>query len=100
MFDGYEYVLMKLQGAPHSERSYAVQVRRYYADMRGTYATRVWYILCGGSITPLIKPFKRLTSSLLQLLAIVGVGFTQGLFALDAADGERDESGAVRYVVS
>lgn len=40
-------------------------------------------------------PFVAEYMRTVQLLALLGIGFTQGLYALDAADGQSDQSDEV-----
>lgn len=67
------------------------------ADLRGEDVTRVNDILSGGC------SFARcsvvIESEFDQLLSILAVGFAQGLYALDAADGQTDHSIGVRRFI-
>jgi hypothetical protein len=64
-----------------------LQVCRNHANMRRSHVTGVRYIFCC-MYTSLYSP--RVLTPFSQLLALLGIGFLQGLYALDAADGTAD----------
>jgi hypothetical protein len=62
------------------------------ANMRGSHATRVGHLLCGLSSFS-VWSLRSFTS--VQLLSVLGIGFLQGLYALDAADGLSEDPSIV-----
>ncbi len=66
-----------------------------YANMHFSNVPRVWHILC--CMCSLECLFC--SDLFLQLLSILGIGFLQGLYALDAADGQVESSSAVVHVM-
>jgi hypothetical protein len=62
------------------------------ANLRGSHVTRVGHLLRG------LSPFSTWPSrsfTYVQLLSVLGIGFLQGLYALDAADGSSEDPSVV-----
>ncbi len=52
-------------------------------------------IFCGKLSTALMSSWSFTILTTLQLLSILGIGFAQGLYAIDAADGETEHGSLV-----
>jgi len=69
------------------------QVHRYYAVVHITNVAGIWNFLCG-SCANADQTCRGIQSSM-QLLSVLGAGFLQGLYALEAADGTSEEASKV-----
>ena len=73
-----------------------IQVHRHHADLRSTHVERIWHLLRG--VPSQMVAFLNLVNKASQLLSVLAIGFAQGLYALDAADGHTEPPSMVYFV--
>ena len=64
--------------------------------MCGTHAPRIGDLFCG-SLSPGYRLRTINAKIFVKLLSVLGLGFGQAMYALDAADGETESGFAVRH---
>jgi len=67
------------------------KVHRHDADLCSSNVERIWNLLCGACFPVFCGKKEGLKFDIIiQLLSVLAIGFGQGLYALDAADGSTD----------
>ena len=76
------------------------QVHRHDANLCGSNAEGIWNFLCSGCYSIFCGNMQGLKFGVFQLLSVLAIGFGQGLYALDAADGSTDAPSTVNSGIS
>ena len=71
------------------------KVHRHDADLCSSNVERIWDILRGARFPVFCGKKRGLKFGIIQLLSVLAIGFGQGLYALDAADGSTDSPSMV-----
>lgn len=76
------------------------KVHRHDANLCGSNVEGIWNFLCGECYFIFCGNMRGFKFGIFQLLSVLAVGFGQGLYALDAADGSTDAPSTVNNGIS
>jgi hypothetical protein len=89
-FFRFQYIILKVGSKVH----------RHDANLCGSNVEGIWNFLCSEYYFIFCGNMRGFKFGVFQLLSVLAVGFGQGLYALDAADGSSDPPSTVNNRIS